>query len=375
MNLTPDYVAQALVELLDVPTAPFFESRVAGVLARRLRGIGCALTRDPYGNLIARLGDPSRPSIAYVAHMDHPGFEVLDAKGAMAAGATWGGSNAVRAIFAQPVRVRLHAALADGDDAPLFATGRDWSDGRFTLDLSTPAPGARTPRFGIWDLPPARIDDAGFVHARACDDLAGCAAIVLALEDIADQPPDACVYGVFTRCEEIGLVGATFIARERAIPPHATVVSVECSRAVPPVELGCGAVLRVGDRGTGFDYRAEAVLRAVLEEMHDEGIGMQRALLSGGTCEARVFMSEGYATTGLSIPLRNYHNLADDGPSPKPEIVHLDDVVSAAEALSRAPRHVGTDAFGAVTARIYERADGHAERLRASFAEWPGAES
>lgn len=373
MSLTPDRVARTLVELLDVPTAPFFESRIAAHLSQRLRDLGCALTLDAYGNLVARLGDPARPSIAYVAHMDHPGFEVLDAETAPATGATWGGSNAVRAIFAQPVPVRLHAELAAGDDAPLLAVGRGWGDGRFALDMPAHAPGAPAPRFGMWDLPPARIDAAGLVHARACDDLAGCAAILLAFEEIARRPPDACVYGVFTRCEEIGLVGATFVARERAIPAHATVVSVECSKAIPPVELGNGAVLRVGDRATGFDHRAEAVLRAVLEEMHDEGLGMQRALLSGGTCEARVFMSEGYATTGLSIPLRNYHNLADEGASPQPEIVHLDDVLSAAEALARAPRHVGADAFGATTARIYERADGHAERLRATFAHWPGA--
>ena len=39
---------------------------------------------DPYGNLIAHYRHrpaPDQPPIAFVAHMDHPGFEVIEVQG------------------------------------------------------------------------------------------------------------------------------------------------------------------------------------------------------------------------------------------------------------------------------------------------------
>ena len=76
------------------PATPFFEGRVARLVLGYLREMGVEHWRDEYGNIVARYrrGDVAgRPAVAFVAHMDHPGFEVVG--GGRAAG---GGDRAGR---------------------------------------------------------------------------------------------------------------------------------------------------------------------------------------------------------------------------------------------------------------------------------------
>src|ERR1700722_11393901 len=62
--------------LLECPTAPMFESAVRAEIERQLRGVrGLELQADQYGNLIAWYGG-GRPKYAFVAHMDHPGWQL-----------------------------------------------------------------------------------------------------------------------------------------------------------------------------------------------------------------------------------------------------------------------------------------------------------
>src|SRR5260221_10611630 len=62
--------------ILDCPTAPTFEDAVRTEIARQLRGVeGLELELDQVGNLIAWCGG-ERPWYAFVAHMDHPGWQL-----------------------------------------------------------------------------------------------------------------------------------------------------------------------------------------------------------------------------------------------------------------------------------------------------------
>jgi endoglucanase len=87
--------------------------------------------------------------------------------------------------------------------------------------------------------------------------------------------------------------------------------------------MGDGVIVRVGDRTSIFDPAATGTL---LQVARDAGIPVQRALMSGGTCEATAYQLYGYQTAGLCVALGNYHNC---GPEEQiaPEFVSVDDAV------------------------------------------------
>jgi endoglucanase len=121
---------------------------------------------------------------------------------------------------------------------------------------------------------------------------------------------EANLMAVFTRAEEVGLIGALEIARRRLLPDDAIVVSLECSATLPGAGLGSGPVIRVGDRGQSFHPDGEAVLLAARAER--PSLPVQRQLMSGGRCEASAFAAHGYRTTGLAIAANHLHNHGPD---------------------------------------------------------------
>ena len=225
--------------------------------------------------------------------------------------------------------------------------------------------------FGVFDVGPFREVD-GLLYQPAADDLGGCAAILSALLRCQAQGIRADVAGVFTRCEEVGLIGATLVARQGLLPPQTVVVSLETSRALPGAEIGGGPVIRVGDATMAFHPQGEALLRrarALLLE-RDPGARIQRQLMSGGTCEAVAYSLAGYVTTGVAFPLGNYHNAGPDG-TIGPEYIHRADLETGADLLVACAECVATgDAPDPVEARLSQRADQAAERLRRSAAGW-----
>ena len=77
--MTPDILLRSLVSL---PTAPFHEERVAAWIVRFAEARGLKWRMDRSGNLLV---SPARRAaghpIVFLAHMDHPGFEVRSARG------------------------------------------------------------------------------------------------------------------------------------------------------------------------------------------------------------------------------------------------------------------------------------------------------
>src|SRR5690606_8206359 len=80
----------------------------------------------------------------------------------------------------------------------------------------------------LWDVTPFRLRGP-IVHARSCDDLAGCAAILATLDRAASERRTGTLVGLFTRAEEVGLRGASAVGRGRLLPEDALVVAVETS--------------------------------------------------------------------------------------------------------------------------------------------------
>ena len=173
------------------------------------------------------------------------------------------------------------------------------------------------------------------------------------------------VYGVFTRAEEVGLLGAILVARQRLLPGNTVVVSVESSRALPGAAVGGGPVIRVGDFRRTFHHEAEAFLLAGWEALRrsDPDVKVQRQLLSGGTCEATAFSLLGYRSTGVALPLGNYHNMGPNS-TLAPEFIHKGDLAGASALLTKAVEYARTPLRDPLLARYGQVSQEHQSRLQ-----------
>ncbi len=295
-----------LRSVLALPTASFREHAVAAFVdAWAARTPTARLRRDGGSNLLLTVGEGAMDGWVFVAHMDHPGFVLrhTDARSAWAefrgsvseeyfpgsAVRFFGPDRSVRAVFAQVV---------PSEDSP-FALCR--------LELDEPAD-LPSGTVGMWDLPAMRVRGTR-IDARAIDDLAGVAAVLCALGDLAAAGGRGAA--LLTRAEEVGFIGALAACRDRTLPTATRVVSIEASKAQPGAELGDGVILRVGDRARTFDPSLTAHLAAVAGRLAEaeEDFRFTRHLMPGGTCEATAFAAWSYATCGLCVPLGNYHNM------------------------------------------------------------------
>ena len=377
-----------LQDLLTQPTAPFHEEWVAARVRAYLREWDVPFSLDEGGNIIARYqrGPACRPLIL-MAHMDHPGFTISGRGGP--GDAHWtavleGGVAA--ACFDRQVPVRIYPRTDRILPVPL--PGRVVSYAVDTalrvvtlhmkLESEAAAASVQPGDFGVWDLTDFELRD-DIIHARAIDDLAGCAAMLLVLRRAAREGWPTELYAVFTRAEEVGLVGAEIVLRGSALPREGYIVSLEASKALPGALQGSGPVIRTGDRLTTFSQEAELVLKAAAQRlgsdvwpaapgMRAEGATtkVQRQLMSGGRCEASAAVMLGYQATGLAFPLGNYHNVAE-GSVLAPENIHADDFLTGVALLSEAAKLMpGIEQLRATHYDAYAPHKRQIDRLRAA---------
>ncbi len=365
-------VVALLEQLAALPAAPFHEAYVAERILALLRAAGLECSVDRYGNLLAwhrgardRAARDAPAPLVFGAHMDHPGLEVVSAEPLL--GRLLGARRTPLEYWNRGVPVRFSF---DGQEAPGKITGAQVIEGEVVLALHSEA-SVPVGAFGVFDVGSFR-SEGEWLHLRAADDLAGCAAIIGALARCAAQRVRDDIGGLFTRAEEAGLLGATLAARDRLLPPGTLFISVEASRALPGAELGGGAVIRVGDLASAFHPRGDALLRAARERLAEDApeVRVQRQLMSGGTCEATAFAAAGYETGGVAVPLGNYHNAGPDF-TIAAEYIHRRDLESAMALLFAAaqeqaePVHVGD-----LAQRLASQAERAATRLTESAAGW-----
>jgi putative aminopeptidase FrvX len=254
---------------------------------------------DSGGNLlITQAGRKRRDPILAVAHMDHPAFVVTSVTGREAIFEFRGG---VRPEYFADARVDFATGPANGGRVASYDP-----EGRTGVIEVKGAP----PTLGDiarWHMayPRPRADR---LMAPACDDLAGAAAALAAL-DRARARADLPHFGVLlTRAEEMGFVGAIHAAVTGSIPADARLLSIEASRASVDAPLGHGPVIRVGDAVTVFDRE---LTNRISQAVAASGLPHQRKLMVGGACEATAFGVYGYPATGLCLPLGNYHNMGN----------------------------------------------------------------
>lgn len=193
----------------------------------------------------------------------------------------------------------------------------------------------------MWRLADAPIR-ANKLYARACDDLAGLAAVICMLDEICRGRSRIPCLAFFTRAEEVGFGGALAAVEARTIPRNAVIVAVECSKAIAGVAMGGGPVLRVGDKASVFTPAATAFCQVVAESLAADNnqFLFQRKLMDGGTCESTVYCQHGYDATGICLPLGNYHNMDVTKKRIGPEFIDVRDYLNLVKwfiALAESP--------------------------------------
>lgn len=336
-----------LAEFCSIPTAPFREQRVQRYVerfAKRFRAL--RLERDKFGNLLVtrpgRRGKES-PRLVFVAHLDHPGFvarEMLDARtlradfrGGVLASVMAGAKARFFRDDADEVGLAARVLTVDADEMGYAKSA--------TLRVGE---AIEAEAIGMFDVGVGRLVGKRF-HSRACDDLAGAAAILCLLADLAAKPAECDVGALFTRGEEAGFVGAiASVVKPTLLRKTDRVVSIETSAEQPVAVQGKGVVLRVGDRtsvfhsafGRYFFETAEALKK------QDPAFQFQRALMPGGTCEGTVFDAYGYVASAVCIPLGNYHNMDRARNRIAAECVHVDDWRNMVRLFVAAARNAHT---------------------------------
>ncbi|MGA2603831.1 MAG: hypothetical protein ABSG14_06355 [Verrucomicrobiia bacterium] len=320
--------------VLRLPTAPYHEHEVRDFVIRYCCELGVRVETDRVGNLIVkhqrpRAGRPApprgRPPLVFVAHMDHPGFEVLDSRRAEFLGGV------PKEMFAKGGRVRVYTSQnrVQRQHSTVKATirrfdGLGWPK-RKIVELTVDG-AVRKGDLGMWDVPAFRVS-GGRLQATAIDDVLGSVVMLATLTEAARRKLRTNLWCVFTRAEEVGFPGVMAVIQSKKIPKTALVVSIEMSKERPWARIGDGPIVRVGDRASIFDPAASAFLWRAAERCRacESTFRAQRCLMDGGTCEATAFVGFGYRAGGLCLPLGNYHNI---GPNrrPRAEYVSVSDL-------------------------------------------------
>lgn len=256
---------------------------------------GFRTRRDDAGNLT--LYSPSRTRrsrVVAVAHMDHPALVVKEATTHSALAELRGG---VLAPYLENARIEV-----GGRVGRVVEFDPDSQEARVQIRGAEPGDILR------WHFDASRLGYRnGRLAARACDDLAGVAAALIAL-DRAEARGIHHFSVLLTRAEEVGFIGAIAACHLGTVPEGARLLSIECSPALPEAPPGAGPVVRVGDAASIFSADLTNKVSTLLRRA---GLPFQRKLMAGGSCEATAFAALGINASGLCLPLVNHHNMVD----------------------------------------------------------------
>ncbi len=341
-------------EFLSLPTAPFSEHLVVQYIrdfvADRPK---LSLKEDAVGNMRVQYrsgGTRIARPVCFAAHLDHPGFVASETLDSRRIRAHWRGG--VLPAFFPNAKVR-------------FFSGGEWIRGKVSRTQTAKRRGrevvvsaeiafSRNVEIasgspGMWDFPDPVIK-RGKLHARACDDLAGAAAMLACMHELDAKKPSGEAYFLFTRAEEVGFIGAMAACKLGTIPKKCIIIAVENSSELANARMGDGPILRVGDKQTTFTSTVTnfcGIVADAVAKKHKTFL-YQRRLMDGGTCESSAYCALGYDATGICLALGNYHNMNKKTGKLAPEYIHMDDyhrLVRWFIALCETPhRFTGKDA-------------------------------
>lgn len=359
--------------LLEAPTAPYFEDgplRVVRRFAAERKGLEIA--QDRHANVMVTWPGVSRrraePALAFSAHLDHPAFHYAGRRGDEYR-ATFHGGVPTRFLPGSDLRFFDTAGTARATARVRSAATK--SDGTVEAELADVRGRLVRPAFGVFDLADGVMRGTR-LHARACDDLVGAAAILAALDTCWREREPRPLAGIFTRAEETGFVGCIGLLEQRFLSPGLAVVGLECSPRRSTAIVGRGPVIRVGDRMSVFDPAITLDLQDAAARVgaRAPAFRVQRALMDGGSCESTAYNAWGIRAGALCLALGNYHNCGPGGRI-APEFVDWNDfeglvallVECARSSASGAPAVKMRARLKRSWGREYKRLVASAERL------------
>ena len=303
-----------LLELTNLPTVAGQEHHVTDWIYKWVKKQnGIVIKSDSFGNLLLKQNRKSKKRPIYItAHLDHPAFVVrkqidethleLEFRGGVADPYFVG---AVVDVFDNENNVYKGVIQSLKPKAKPFK--------RVVLKLKKSVAGILVAGdIARWSFKPSHIKQ-GLLHAPACDDLAGVAAAISALDVINSTQGLGHVGVLLTRAEEIGFVGAIAAAKNRTIQKTSRLLCLETSRSFPESPIGSGPILRVGDKTSVFCPELTNAIGEIMQayQASHKKYQWQRKLMPGGTCESTAFCEYGFLSTCLCLPLGNYHNMKD----------------------------------------------------------------
>ena len=305
-----------------------FEKPQAELLAELARPFVDEVFTDTLGNVICHKKGPGK-KVMIPAHMDVIGLMItfVDDRGFLRFEEI--GGHRPYQLIGQTVRLESGVcgsiwpdADAGLDEKALSAL--DSHDFYIDIGASSREEAEKLAPIGsvcVFDATTQRIAGGNILTPYA-DDLTGCIALLLAMEQIRQPKND--LYFVFTVQEEVGLRGAVPAAFR--IQPDLGIAVDVCSTGDNPelegfernrVRIGAGPAIKIKDGAMQTNRQALLLLRKVAEQA---GIPYQNEIMLRGGTDARAMQkSRALVLSGaISIPCRNIHGQG--------EIVNLQDV-------------------------------------------------
>lgn len=320
--------------ILSRPTAPYHEHLVIEQIEKFVKDEGFDTTSDEFGNRIViykpKGKRPKKGRIGFVAHTDHPGFEITSAKG-KSAQAVWRGG--VWKEFFNKAKVEVQTSTGPVKGVVTKAVSVKGMPKRVeSIYLKMEAP-VEVGNFGQWDLTQYKMDGQMIV-TRAADDLISVVAMLALLKELKKENVSHEVWFVFSRAEETGFIGSIAMMDKGTLPKDLPLVVLETSKQLlPGGEQGKGPVIRLGDWMTVYSTELLLFMDNTARELQKKNkkFGFQRRVMDGGTCEASLFAANGHKAGGIAFPLGNYHNMGDEPdkngkPVLRAETVHIRDL-------------------------------------------------
>ena len=267
---------------------------------------------DKKGNLIVRLGSPGPPQAIFVAHMDEIGFRVsrIGSQGRLNVETVGGGSPNLFAWHPVLVHGKIGAVAGILERRETVRTGAASIEDAAGQGIEVGASVTVMKKF--------RSLLGKRVTARSLDDRVGCAVLLSVLASVNPQALPALrtghsVWFAFTVEEEIGLLGADFLAANAAparVYPVDSFVTSDSPLETPRIahaKLGEGFVIRAVDTsGIAPPKAVERVARLARRR----GILFQRGITAGGN-DGSVFQPHGAVSVPLTWPLRYAHSAVE----------------------------------------------------------------
>ncbi|HEY2031818.1 MAG TPA: M42 family metallopeptidase [Myxococcales bacterium] len=322
--LLADPTADLLQKLADAPGPSGYEEAVRKIMVERMRPHSDKLTFDGLGSVIAQQGSDG-PRIMIDAHMDELGGLVrrITPEGWLTMQMLGGWLD--QALFDQrwiilgkngPVRAvtgirDIHIVPADERGKPF---PREW----VFLDVGAKNP-AEVAAMGIEpgdpvvpDAPFAILNGTQNYLGKAWDDRVGCAALVVAMQELRGRRHPNRLFWVATTQEEIGLRGA-HTAAEVVKPDLGIAIEAGVTKDAPKVGpedaqelLGQGPGVFLYDSSELPNRKLLAFVRGVAKDI---GVPLQLDVVQGyGDDSAEIQKSSGGAPTlNLVVPVRYTH--------------------------------------------------------------------